>query len=121
MATTDGVVRAPSWLGMTTGSPPCITATTELVVPRSIPIILLIATIPPESSCLAIWLRPYLSEIKANPAQFSRPKPSSSRSIHVECMVVKFYGNRYNLFIFIMLQHDLVFFGCVPTSPERPP
>src|ERR1700687_2174986 len=48
MATTDGVVRAPSWLGITTGSPPCITATTELVVPRSIPIILLIAAIPPE-------------------------------------------------------------------------
>src|SRR5436853_1853436 len=51
MATTDGVVRAPSWLGITTGSPPCITATTEFVVPRSIPIILLIAAIPPESSC----------------------------------------------------------------------
>src|SRR6059058_5937460 len=51
IATTDGVVRAPSWLGMTTGSPPCITATTQLVVPRSIPIILLIATIPPEASC----------------------------------------------------------------------
>src|SRR5579863_2164176 len=43
MATTEGVVRAPSWFGMTDGSPPCITATTELVVPRSIPIILLIA------------------------------------------------------------------------------
>src|SRR5271167_3775723 len=43
MATTEGVVRVPSWLGITTGSPPCITATTELVVPRSIPIILLIA------------------------------------------------------------------------------
>src|SRR5580704_14591482 len=42
MATTEGVVRAPSWLGMTVGSPPCITATTELVVPKSIPIILLI-------------------------------------------------------------------------------
>src|SRR5271155_466567 len=41
IATTEGVVRAPSWLGITTGSPPCITATTELVVPRSIPIILL--------------------------------------------------------------------------------
>src|SRR5580700_9595216 len=40
--TTDGVVRAPSWFGMTTGSPPCMTATTEFVVPRSIPIILLI-------------------------------------------------------------------------------
>src|SRR5437667_2078655 len=50
IATTDGVVRAPSWLGITTGSPPCITATTEFVVPRSIPIILLIAAIPPETS-----------------------------------------------------------------------
>src|SRR5262245_12542958 len=42
IATTDGLVRAPSWLGMTTGSPPCMTATTELVVPKSIPMILLI-------------------------------------------------------------------------------
>src|SRR5271170_7459296 len=47
IATTDGVVRAPSWLGMTTGSPPCITATTELVVPKSMPIILLIWNAPP--------------------------------------------------------------------------
>src|SRR5215468_781501 len=46
IATTEGVVRAPSWLGITTGSPPCMTATTELVVPRSIPIILLIAVVP---------------------------------------------------------------------------
>src|SRR4029079_17450769 len=38
--TTDGVVRPPSAFGMTTGSPPSITATTELVVPRSIPITL---------------------------------------------------------------------------------
>src|SRR6266849_8587511 len=51
MATTDGVVLAPSWLGITTGSPPCITATTEFVVPRSIPIILLIAVIPPDTNC----------------------------------------------------------------------
>src|SRR6188768_2781286 len=36
-ATTDGVVRAPSALGMTTGSPASRTLTTELVVPRSIP------------------------------------------------------------------------------------
>ena len=41
-ATTEGVVRFPSALGMTTGSPPSITATHELVVPRSIPMILLI-------------------------------------------------------------------------------
>src|SRR5215211_5618191 len=36
-ATTDGVVREPSALGMTTGSPASRTDTTELVVPRSIP------------------------------------------------------------------------------------
>src|SRR6266436_8199622 len=46
MATTDGVVRAPSWLGITTGSPPCMTATTEFVVPKSMPIILLICNLP---------------------------------------------------------------------------
>src|SRR4051794_15613260 len=37
--TTEGVVRAPSSFGITLGSPPSRTATTELVVPRSIPII----------------------------------------------------------------------------------
>jgi hypothetical protein len=42
-ATTDGVVRAPSWLAMTVGWPASITATTELVVPKSIPIIFAIA------------------------------------------------------------------------------
>src|SRR6266581_3120374 len=36
-ATTDGVVRDPSALGATTASPASRTATTELVVPRSIP------------------------------------------------------------------------------------
>src|SRR5215475_10180302 len=36
-ATTDGVVRAPSALGITEGSPASSTATTELVVPRSMP------------------------------------------------------------------------------------
>src|SRR3989344_4395091 len=39
-ATTDGVVRLPSAFGITTGSPPSITATQEFVVPRSIPMIL---------------------------------------------------------------------------------
>ena len=36
-ATTDGVVRFPSALGMTTGSPASRIETTEFVVPRSIP------------------------------------------------------------------------------------
>src|ERR687897_922644 len=43
-ATTDGVVRAPSALGMTVGSPPSRVATTELVVPRSIPTALAISS-----------------------------------------------------------------------------
>src|SRR5919197_4882068 len=38
-ATTEGVVRPPSAFGMTVGSPPSITATQELVVPRSMPIV----------------------------------------------------------------------------------
>ena len=39
-ATTDGVRRLPSSLVMTLGSLPSMTATTLLVVPRSIPMIL---------------------------------------------------------------------------------
>ena len=39
-ATTEVVVRPPSALGMTVGSSPSITATTEFVVPRSMPMIL---------------------------------------------------------------------------------
>ena len=42
-ATTDGVVRLPSWFAMTVGSPPSMTATQEFVVPKSIPMILLIS------------------------------------------------------------------------------
>jgi len=44
-ATMDGVVRCPSLLGITTGSLPSITATQELVVPKSIPIIFAIIDI----------------------------------------------------------------------------
>src|SRR3989304_2067026 len=40
MATTDGTSRPPSEEEMTAGSPPSMMATTELVVPRSIPMIL---------------------------------------------------------------------------------
>src|SRR5437763_6226395 len=39
-ATTDGVVRPPSAFSITVGSPPSSTAIHELVVPRSIPIVL---------------------------------------------------------------------------------
>jgi hypothetical protein len=42
---TEGVVLLPSALGITTGSLPSITETQEFVVPKSIPIILLIISI----------------------------------------------------------------------------
>src|SRR5215211_2203842 len=42
-ATTDGVVRPPSAFSSTVGSPPSITATQELVVPRSMPIVFAIS------------------------------------------------------------------------------
>ena len=42
-ATTDGVRRLPSRFGMTVGVPPSMTATTEFVVPRSMPITLAMA------------------------------------------------------------------------------
>src|ERR687893_2468874 len=41
-ATTDGVVRSPSELVITSGFPPSKTPTQLLVVPRSIPMLLLI-------------------------------------------------------------------------------
>src|SRR3954466_4240773 len=46
-ATTDGVVRVPSAFSMTVGSPPSRIAMHELVVPRSMPIVLTIEG-PPE-------------------------------------------------------------------------
>ena len=45
--TTDGVVRPPSALGMTVGSPASSTLTTELVVPRSIPTALAMSAVLP--------------------------------------------------------------------------
>ncbi len=51
-ATTDGVVRPPSAFSSTVGSPPSITATHELVVPRSMPIVLPIFSVPPKLSVL---------------------------------------------------------------------
>src|SRR5438874_713153 len=49
--TTDGVVRDPSALGMTVGSPASSTETTELVVPRSIPTALGMEIPPKRTSC----------------------------------------------------------------------
>src|SRR5579871_6602449 len=56
IATTEGVRRLPSAFGITTGSPPSMTATTELVVPKSIPIIFAIFLSP--LARIAGWANP---------------------------------------------------------------
>jgi hypothetical protein len=50
-ATTEGVVLIPSGFGITLGSPASITATQELVVPKSIPI------------TFAIFISPFLNQL----------------------------------------------------------
>ena len=60
--TTDGVVRAPSAFAMTTGSPPSITATQLLVVPKSIPMILLINKTPFKFALNAVNVNLYGNE-----------------------------------------------------------
>ena len=45
-ATTEGVVRPPSLFSRTVGSPPSMTAKHELVVPRSIPMVLPMCQFP---------------------------------------------------------------------------
>ena len=44
--TTDGVSRLPSWFAITVGLPPSTTATTEFVVPRSMPITFAMFVLP---------------------------------------------------------------------------
>src|SRR5271165_7163949 len=77
---------------MTTGSPPCITATTELVVPKSIPIILLIKSLP-------VWIHKSLrcrrslggAQVRLNTALRVLPAFDAKVSIKVECLFVKLF------------------------------
>src|SRR5438046_5671290 len=56
-ATTDGVIRPPSELVMTCGSPASMAATTELVVPRSMPMILPIGSVLLRIRCVRVrWV-----------------------------------------------------------------
>src|SRR5690606_26637254 len=83
---TDGVVRAPSAFGITSAWPPSIVAaTTELVVPRSIPTALAIATPPETRACGPLgkadgpafkWRRPAGAPRRRPPA----PAPGASRA-----------------------------------------
>src|SRR6266446_2745934 len=87
-ATTEGVVRPPSELVITVGSPPSITATTELVVPRSIPIILLIILV-----LRIVELNACLAPTKsALPDYYNGLLVGVERAVNIipECVVVNF-------------------------------
>src|SRR5215469_13098330 len=114
IATTEGVVREPSWLGITTGSPPCITATTEFVVPRSIPIILLIATVLIEffpNSCETTRplhrFRAVTKLHNAWPLKGSSTLPKNSVSLQVECDCVKLFDSNCKMLPFFHLPPPL--------------
>jgi hypothetical protein len=61
----EGVVRLPSEFAMTTGSPPSMMATQELVVPRSIPMTLLMIGVPPLSESAVFKLVTVAGKSKA--------------------------------------------------------
>src|SRR5262245_39502738 len=81
-ATTDGVVRAPSELGMTAGSPASRVDTTELVVPRSIPTALLIRDVLRDLSPLVSTYvsQPTASPVNSPPLRFLPTQPAGRRT-----------------------------------------
>src|SRR5262245_63687881 len=81
-ATTDGVVRAPSELGMTAGSPASRVDTTELVVPRSIPTALLIRDVLRDLSPLVSTYvsQPTASPVNPPPIPFPPTQPAGRRT-----------------------------------------
>src|SRR5215207_909326 len=76
-ATTDGVVRPPSELGATTGSPASRTATTELVVPRSIPTALDM-DVPPSAGGCEVDGAGSSSAVHPSRRESCRPEPDLS-------------------------------------------
>src|SRR5574341_1756107 len=76
MATTDGVVLLPSEFAITTGSPPSMTATQELVVPRSMPMTFAILS----SLTIPSLMEKYET---GNRRSFSRPFPCSPAHLFI--------------------------------------
>src|SRR5215203_1870256 len=94
-ATTDGVVRSPSELVITTGSPPSNTATQLLVVPRSIPM-LLATSIPPARSRYLNRLK-YKILVSYLQVCYFRSIGSRCGSIHVSVSLVPIHHPAYGL------------------------
>src|SRR6266511_3501399 len=88
-ATTEGVVREPSALGMTVGSPPSITATTEFVVPRSIPTALAISS---PRTCCGRWHGRLVPPFEAQDRDLSVPL-----STYLHCRIYLVSDQRFQL------------------------
>src|ERR1700734_4197542 len=67
-ATSDGVVRDPSALGITVGFPASVAAITELVVPRSMPTAVAISNL-----LSASWAAPMGSPVGLRPVGYIDP------------------------------------------------
>ncbi len=116
-ATTEGVRRLPSWLGMTVGLPPSITATTELVVPRSIPITLLMV-----SSVRAPEPDPWLGPTAAAPPWGHGSSQAALISIRfpIDCWVFGMWTSR-TPFLKVALIFSVSTPGGSATLREKPP
>src|SRR5690554_7327114 len=75
-ATIDGVVRSPSAFSIILGLPPSSMATHELVVPKSMPIILLMSQSP--KGCLAVLL---IELAHRRPIDH----PTATENFYIEC------------------------------------
>src|SRR5689334_1453659 len=83
-ATMDGVVRAPSAFSMTLGAEPSITATQELVVPRSMPITLAMGIPLIGHGFLAPCRRPPVHPIEINDKISHGPNPCLYKGVYRE-------------------------------------
>src|SRR5215212_587156 len=91
-ATTDGVSRSPSAFGMTVGSPPSMVAITELVVPKSMPIVraIFVLSFYPNHSVyagdagialLAVWPSRSLAVFTRSHFDHRRPQDAVTESV----------------------------------------
>src|SRR5450830_1482099 len=88
IATTEGVSRPPSALGMTTGSPPSMTATTEFVVPRSIRMTLSAIL---NSGLVGWWVSgldcDHCRRATFTPVSYARPRRFFRATLAVSCLL----------------------------------
>src|SRR6185437_6745234 len=120
-ATTDGVVRAPSAFAMTVGSPPSRTATTEFVVPRSIPTAraMVLPPVAPAGPAMLLGLG-FWSGVRVHvcgPARRCRNRPESVKQLES----VQLNSCQHNARRWLRVPGHLVVKILHPKSVDAPP